>query len=362
MSTIIGITVLPARLTRVAPAGTRTSAAAPACGDLRAVDHQRAVLDHAPVADDQPRAFVRRDRLRGRRDRESGKHAGEYDCRYPTHPNHGNLHWVMTLVRDTFAGIFTLTSIDCSDPEPGEPRGWIVLRAPSREEVFMSQRYGVTSEVRDQIEVFSLKDGARAVAEIAPALGNNCYSFSAGTAVLEPVDFAEFRQRPTSYGIPILFPFPNRVRDGRFRFGGEEYAPDPPRHGFVRDKAWVVEQYGASEEEGAWIISSFDTAAYGERILKSFPFPFRLEVTYRLKNGALEMATIARNTGTREMPVGFGIHPYFRLPANGVVTVPASERWELSDSLPTGNVLAVAGKYATCAVDARSKASSSTTS
>ena len=30
VSTIIGITVLPARLTRVAPAGTRTSAAAPA--------------------------------------------------------------------------------------------------------------------------------------------------------------------------------------------------------------------------------------------------------------------------------------------------------------------------------------------
>lgn len=209
----------------------------------------------------------------------------------------------------------------------------------------MSQRYSVESEVRDEIEVFSLKEGALAVAEIAPALGNNCFAFRAGTAILEPVPFAEFRQRPTSYGIPILFPFPNRIRDGKFRFGGEEYQPDPPRHGFVRDKAWVVERHGASDAEGAWLTSSFDAATYAERILRRFPFPFRLEVTYRLKNGALEMGTTASNTGERAMPVGFGIHPYFRLPDRGVVTVPAGEMWELSDSLPTGKLLAVAGKY-----------------
>src|SRR5688500_19161932 len=93
--------------------------------------------------------------------------------------------------------------------------------------------YSVASEVRDEIEVISLKEGTVAVAEIAPTLGNNCFAFRAGTPILEPLPFSEFRQRPTSYGIPLLFPFPNRIRDGRFRFGGEEYQPDPPRHGFV---------------------------------------------------------------------------------------------------------------------------------
>ncbi len=63
----IGITVLPARLTRVAPAGTRTSAALPACDDPGAVHEQRRVLDRgAAVAHDQPRAFERRDAGRRR--------------------------------------------------------------------------------------------------------------------------------------------------------------------------------------------------------------------------------------------------------------------------------------------------------
>lgn len=210
----------------------------------------------------------------------------------------------------------------------------------------MSLRYSVKSETRDGVEVFSLADGEAAVAEIAPALGNNCFAFRAGGRdVLEPIPFTEFRQRPTSYGIPILFPFPNRIRDGRFTFRGEEYSLDPPRHGFVRDKAWAVEGHGASEEDGAWLTSGFDAATYTEQILRQFPFPFRLEVTYRLRDGVLLMETAARNTGETEMPVGFGIHPYFRKPVQGVVTVPAGERWELSESLPTGGLLAVEGEY-----------------
>ncbi len=209
----------------------------------------------------------------------------------------------------------------------------------------MSHSYSVEPEAREGIEVFSLSDGARARVEIAPSLGNNCFAFRTSVDVLEPIAFSEFRQRPTSYGIPILFPFPNRIRDGKFSFRGEEYRLDPPRHGFVRDKAWTVEGHGASEEEGAWLTSSFDAASHAQQILRQFPFPFKLEVTYRLREGVLTMETAARNNGEREMPVGFGIHPYFRKPSRGVVTVPAAHRWELSDSLPTGRLLAVEGNY-----------------
>ena len=62
-------------------------------GDLRAVHDQRRVLDHASVADDQPRAFERCDGLRGRRDRESGKETKGNDCRDCDHIHsvHGNL-------------------------------------------------------------------------------------------------------------------------------------------------------------------------------------------------------------------------------------------------------------------------------
>ena len=211
----------------------------------------------------------------------------------------------------------------------------------------MSDTYAVTSETREGVEVFSLREAERARADIAPALGNNCFAFRTAAAehVLEPISFAEFQQRPTSYGIPILFPFPNRIRDGVFPFRGEQYIVNPPRHGFVRDKAWRVESHGASDLAGAWLTSSFDAAQYPEQILQQFPFPFRVEVTYRLKDSRLEMETVASNTGEREMPLGFGIHPYFRRPQNGTLTVPAQQRLELEESLPTGKVLDVAADY-----------------
>jgi aldose 1-epimerase len=209
----------------------------------------------------------------------------------------------------------------------------------------MTDKYSISSEERGGAEIYILREGENAYAEVAPSLGNNCFAFSAGVPVLEPVAFEEFRQRPTSYGIPILFPFPNRIRDGEFSFRGRKYAVNPPRHGFVRDKAWKVDATGASNEDGAWIKSSIDAEDYYEQILGQFPFPFRLEVTYRLKESQLEMLTTARNTGNQDMPAGYGIHPYFRKPDSGTVQVPAGKRWELADSLPTGNLLDVEGSY-----------------
>lgn len=210
----------------------------------------------------------------------------------------------------------------------------------------MSNSYTVSQETREGVEVFTLEEAGRAAAEIAPGFGNNCFSFRVGgREVIEPIPFNEFLKKPTSYGNPILFPFPNRIRDGRFTFGGERFEVNPPRHGFVRDKAWRAESSGASDADGAWLTSSLDAADYPDEILAQFPFPFRLEVTYRVRDGVLRMETVARNTGERPMPVGFGIHPYFRKPSAGTLTVPAAKRWELSESLPTGRLLDLEGYY-----------------
>lgn len=210
----------------------------------------------------------------------------------------------------------------------------------------MPPRYAVKIEVRDAVEVYSLFEEGRARVEIAPALGNSCFLFECdGLPVLEPVAWDDFRKKATSFGIPILFPFANRIRDGVFDFGGRHFKVDPPRHGFVRDKIWKVTESGASEESGAWLTSAFDAEDHKDQILKQFPFPFRLEVTYRLFKGRLTMQTLATNAGPAEMPSSFGIHPYFRLPDKASLTVPANQRWEVVDSLPTGTVLPVEGKW-----------------
>jgi hypothetical protein len=62
-------------------------------GDFRALHNQRRVLDHASIAHDQPRAFVRRNRPLGRRHRASTKETKGNDCRHggQMHAVHRNL-------------------------------------------------------------------------------------------------------------------------------------------------------------------------------------------------------------------------------------------------------------------------------
>ena len=203
----------------------------------------------------------------------------------------------------------------------------------------MADQYAVNRRMRNDVETFVLQQGEQAQAEIAPALGNNCFAFRTTADILEPLAIDDFLSRPTSYGIPILFPFPNRLRDGAFTFQGSAYQVNPPRHGFVRDKAWTVIEAQASESDGAWLRCRFDARQHAEAILRQFPFPFVLEMTYRLQEGRLGIHLAATNTGERAMPVGYGLHPYFRRPARGTIQVPANHRWELADSLPTGKVL-----------------------
>ncbi|MCH8296146.1 aldose 1-epimerase [Candidatus Poribacteria bacterium] len=205
----------------------------------------------------------------------------------------------------------------------------------------MRQKYSISSEMRDKIEVISLQ-ADQAYAEVIPACGNNCFVFRVeDVPILEPVPFEVFSQTPTSYGIPILFPFPNRIRNEQFHYRGQCYPVHPGRHGFVRNKPWNVDAMGVSTSEGAWIQSSLDATHYPDEILKQFPFPFRIQVTYRLKAQTLEMDTRIQNTGSRSMPCGFGIHPYFAHPEQGTLQIPAAKRLELEDSLPTGKLLNV---------------------
>ena len=80
--------------------------------------------------------------------------------------------------------------------------------------------YSVAEKTVDGFQVYYVQQDGKAVAEIVPALGNNCYAFKVadGEAWINlidpPPDLATLEERPTAYGNPILFPFPNRIRNG----------------------------------------------------------------------------------------------------------------------------------------------------
>ncbi len=195
---------------------------------------------------------------------------------------------------------------------------------------------------------------AKSWARVVPALGCNVVSFGAeigGRRVetfLQPSDETP-SQPPGHYGAPVLYPFPNRLRDGHARFGGRQIridrAPGQPHaiHGLVRDKAWTVETLRA-EAEAAVLRASVESDA---DVLRQFPFPYRLTLSIRLSGSSLRVNVDGENLDDAPMPSGFGWHPYFRLPLaptsdrrRAIVRIPSRKIWELDDTLvPTGEVV-----------------------
>jgi aldose 1-epimerase len=196
--------------------------------------------------------------------------------------------------------------------------------------------------------------GGAARAEVWPARGLNCYRWQArqGEQALDLIYTAPnffLGGRATSCGTPILFPFPNRIRDGRFRWDGKDY--ELPKndsahvnaiHGFVFDRPWRVVDQGA-DGDGAWVTGEFHSSADAPQFGASWPADWRIRVTHRLRAASLHIRAEVSNPDSRPLPFGLGYHPYFRVPpvpnspaADCTVQGNARQLWELQGSLPTG--------------------------
>ena len=216
-------------------------------------------------------------------------------------------------------------------------------------------RYVVNRIEVDGIETYALRDDTtKAEARISTSLGNNCYSFGVPVngewidLIDPPPDLETLKDEPTKYGNPILFPFPNRIREGKFTFEGKGYtfdkAPGTPHsiHGLLLNQPYQVESVDTAA--GASIVCRLDSREFPE-IMRQYPLPFAIRITHTLIETTLTLDIHIRNSGDNNMPMGFGIHPYFRVPLSSksstercLITVPASKRWELEELLPTGEV------------------------
>ena len=187
-------------------------------------------------------------------------------------------------------------------------------------------------------------------ARIAPELGFNCFEFRAKVGdreidVLDSVpDFETGGQRSSGSGIPILFPFPNRIRAGTFTWEGREFSlPVSDKfgnaiHGLCLDRPWRVIAQGDDFVTGQFQLS---VDAPNRRTL--WPTDFTIEVDYELLGNRLRANFRVINPSSQPLPWGLGTHPYFKLPLATtsrvgacLIEVPAAQRWELQDCLPTG--------------------------
>jgi aldose 1-epimerase len=153
-------------------------------------------------------------------------------------------------------------------------------------------------------------------------------------------------------GIPLLYPWANRLARMRFPVAGEEVVlqKDSPRllldpnglpiHGLLAAaRGWHVERHEASGDR-AVLATGFDFADEAD-LIASFPFPHRILLEATLAADTLTIATTVVPSAGSAVPISFGYHPYLRLP--GVdreaweVEIPVRERLELDHlMLPTG--------------------------
>lgn len=133
-------------------------------------------------------------------------------------------------------------------------------------------------------------------------------TFASDTAILKPQPGYHFESS-------ILFPFPNRLAQGKYTFEGQQYqfpendfGKPNALHGMVFDKLFVLTDQG-KDDTRAWATTRLSDT--GDNA--SYPFPFELEITYALSHHSLSIAFKVTNKGDTRMPFGLGWHPYFNL-------------------------------------------------
>lgn len=144
--------------------------------------------------------------------------------------------------------------------------------------------------------------------------------------------FGEDEMSPGGRG-QLLMPWPNRIRDGRYSFGGREHQlalTEPKRsnasHGLARWVAWTLEEHTAN------------SVSLVHRVMaqSGYPWAVDLHVLYDLGADGLTVTQTATNLSGAAAPYACGAHPYLCV-GEGIdhleLTLPAGTRTLTDDRL-----------------------------
>jgi aldose 1-epimerase len=191
-----------------------------------------------------------------------------------------------------------------------------------------ADNYSVRKISVDSIETIRLIDGAsKTEVSIVPSIGNNSYEMTVNGKNVFWTAFsglAEFKAKPALCGVPLLWPWANRIDQDAYYANGKKFLLNPALQNFRRDSngqpihglltAWPAWEVTAAkaDETAAQVTSRLEFWRYPE-LMAQFPFAHTIEMTYRLRHGVLEIETVIENHSTEPMPVAIGYHPYFQL-------------------------------------------------
>jgi aldose 1-epimerase len=168
---------------------------------------------------------------------------------------------------------------------------------------------------------------------------------------------AKYAEAGSTFGIPLLHPWANRLGGLGYEVDGVAVRLDPDRSP-VRLDEHGLPIHGLAGASRYWEVTGADADAdaatlsarlpYGDHpeLLAGFPFPHELLVEVRLAGEVLTLRTTLRPTADSAVPVAFGYHPYLRLPGAPreawEITLPVRSHATLDErGIPTGVAEAV---------------------
>lgn len=149
-------------------------------------------------------------------------------------------------------------------------------------------------------------------------------------------------------GIPLLYPWANRLSGNGYRVDGTEVTLTTETPGVHTDD-YGAPIHGTLAGDTGWQVSDRSASSltaeldFGSRpdLLASFPFPHLLELAITLADRTLTVRTTVTSTTATAVPLCFGFHPYLQLPGTPrpqwlVETPPMRSRIVDAHGIPTG--------------------------
>ncbi len=192
-------------------------------------------------------------------------------------------------------------------------------------------------------------------ASFAPATGMLCYSLRhRGEELLaQNAGVAAYAERGKTMGIPLLYPWANRLAAFDYTVAGRTVAVPRDRarvaldanglpiHGVIGGRLqWELTRPSVPDSRSLAARLSWEESC--PELFEVFPFRHDLRYEARLSDGRLEVSVEVHACGEDAVPVTFGFHPYLSLPRvareRWLVELPAMRGLALdAHQIPTGS-------------------------
>ncbi|GAA4974452.1 aldose 1-epimerase [Algibacter aquimarinus] len=144
-----------------------------------------------------------------------------------------------------------------------------------------------------------------------------------------------------TYASSILFPFANRIKDGKYKFNNEVFQltknhkqEENAIHGFVYNKTFEIIKQEVNEKYAKVSLEYIEN-----KPSIGFPFTYKLRADYTFSLNSVSLEITAMNTSKKAFPFTLGWHPYFTSNNlfNSTIEFISDEKIELGDrNITTG--------------------------